>query len=197
MRYRLDVVTGPTAEPVTAAEVRTHLRIDLESEEAFLATLIPTARREIESWLGRALLPQTWDLSLAAWPAERELVLPRPPLASVTSVVWKDEDGASHTMPTADYQVDAPANNCGAIVLAKNASWPSGTLYPRWPIVIRFIAGWAAAAYVPPEICLWIRQATGYLYENRELADLASYPRQQLINYREFYYDGTESEKAD
>jgi uncharacterized phiE125 gp8 family phage protein len=192
MIYRCELLTPPADEPVTATGVRTHLRIDASSEDAYLETLIPTARRDIEKWLGRSLMRQTWKLELRAWPGMRTLVLPKPPLASVTSVVWKDEDGASHTMPTADYHVDAPSEGVGAITLADGASWPSGTLFPVWPIAVTFIAGYAAAAYVPPEISLWIKQAVGYLYENRETAKLAEYPRQQLIDYREFYYDGEE-----
>ena len=58
----------PAAEPVTVAEVKSHLRLQHASEDDLIAGLIRAAREEVERATGMALIDQTWRLVLDRWP---------------------------------------------------------------------------------------------------------------------------------
>lgn len=167
----LVLVTGPAIEPIALAEAKLHLRVDDTADDNLITALITVARERVEHITRRALITQTWDLKLEDWPSGDELRIPLPPLQSVTSVKYLDQDGAESTMDSADYIVDT-ASEPGRIVLAWDATWPSSTtLYPANPITVRFVAGYGDAGSDVPQA---IRQAMllmiGEWYENRENA---------------------------
>lgn len=65
------VATPPGAEPVTLAEARLHLKADdgVTADDTLITSLIVAARRHIEQVCERALMPQTWRVSLDAFPS--------------------------------------------------------------------------------------------------------------------------------
>ena len=77
------------------------------------------------------------------------LFLPRPPLVSVTSVIYYLTDGTPITLAAGtDYLVDTDSEP-GAIVLPYGKSWPTNTLYPLNPIRIKYVAGYPATIVAP------------------------------------------------
>lgn len=162
----LDIVTQPAVEPLTTTDAKAHLRVDSSSEDTLIASYVTAARSYYEQAIWRALVTQTWAMRLEQWPDGECMVLPKPPLQSVTSIVYTDSDGTAHTMPTSDYIVYA--QDPGRIWLAFNASWPSATLRPGPSIVITFVAGYGVAADVPEIDKQAIRLLLGHFYENRE-----------------------------
>jgi uncharacterized phiE125 gp8 family phage protein len=137
-------------------------------ESDWLNDAITAAREHVESITRRALLTQTWDYYLDAFPSKNFIKLPFGNLQSVTSIVYKDSDGTETTLTAdTDYLVETNGEGCGRIVLPYGCSWPSATLYPSNPITIRFVCGWTAAASIPKRIkqaCLMI---VANLYANR------------------------------
>lgn len=165
----LKLVTGPTVEPVSLAEAKTHLRVDIDDDDAYISGLIAAAREYLEGATRRAFLTQTWRLSLDAWPwPPAQIELPLPPLQAVNSIKYRDSDGTQTTVDSGDYIVDTDSEP-GRIVLDYGESWPSETLYPANPIQIEFEAGYGDAATDVPQ---YLRQAVlllvGHWYENRE-----------------------------
>jgi uncharacterized phiE125 gp8 family phage protein len=65
------IVTEPTVEPLTLAEVKVHLREDLTdaSNDALITTLIAVARQACEHRVQRALMLQTLEPRLTPSPA--------------------------------------------------------------------------------------------------------------------------------
>lgn len=55
--------TPPSAEPLTLAEVKAHLRLDGSDEDALLASLISTAREHLERETGLCLISSLAALS--------------------------------------------------------------------------------------------------------------------------------------
>lgn len=163
----LRVVTPPASEPVTLAEAKVHLRIDTSDEDTLVNGYIVAARQMCELESRRAFVTQTWDLSLEAWPEEGEIVLPRPPLQSVSSVTYVDSTGAPQTFASGDYLVDV-ASEPGRVILGYGKSWPSATLRPGPSIVVRFVAGYGAAGAVPQMYKQAILLMVGHYFENRE-----------------------------
>lgn len=173
MNWKL--VTPPAVEPVSLDEAKAQLRVDGDEENDFITGLIAGAREYFEEVAHRALISQTWRLSLDSWPDEIEL--PRAPLQSVTSVVYKDADGAPTTIGYTDEEgtwvsdtllVDTESEP-GRIVLAASQSWPSDELYRVNPIQITYVAGYGdEAGDVPAHMRQAIKLLIGHWYENRE-----------------------------
>ncbi|MFO7537613.1 MAG: hypothetical protein R6X32_06085 [Chloroflexota bacterium] len=163
----LAVVVPPQIEPVDLEKIRGHLRIDIGEENSELAGYISAARVMVEEQTWRALLTQTLQYRLDAWPQGREILLPRPPLQSVSSVTLHLADGSSEVWDDAAYLVD-PVAEPGRLVLGPGESWPRGTLRPAAGIVIEYVAGWPGVDAVPMPIRQAIQLMVGDWYENRE-----------------------------
>jgi uncharacterized phiE125 gp8 family phage protein len=163
----LKLITDPSAEPVTVAEAKTHLRVDHSDEDTYIGLLIKTARQWVEEYTRRAILTQTWTLSLDAVPGSR-IALPRPPLQSVTHIKFYDEADAATTVSSTFYQVDT-SGEPGRVLLKSTGYWPSVSLMrPAAGVVVTYVAGWTAAGSVPEPFKQAIKLLVGHLYENRE-----------------------------
>lgn len=171
----LRLITAPAVEPVTLTEAKLHLRVDHTDDDLLIAGLITAAREYCETWTARAFVQQTWELVIDEFPSEPDsgIVLPKPPLQSVTSVVYDDTGGIEQTVGTIDYEVDT-ASEPGWVVPSLSG-WPS-TFEGINAVRIRFVAGYAPgtnspidyAANVPASIKAAIKLHLGQLYENRE-----------------------------
>ena len=79
--------TPPTFEVVTLADAKAQVRVSHDYEDALIAGYVVAARQWVEAYTGRALCPQTWQLSMHRFPLR--VWLPRAaPLASVTFVKY-------------------------------------------------------------------------------------------------------------
>ena len=136
----LTLVTAPTAEPVTLAEAKTFLRIEHTADDAVITRAISAAREAAEQYLRCALLPQTWDYTIAH-PYRCEVRLPFGPAQSITSVISYNEAGATTTLATTAYSLSVD----GSRVMFTNA--PSAA-----KLVIRYSASLAADVATLPAL---------------------------------------------
>lgn len=163
----LRVYSEPSEEPVSLVEAKLHCRVDIDEDDLLISGLITTAREMAEMTSGRALITQTLDLYLEEWPEDEFISLPRPPLQSVTSVVYTDEDGTEQTLSTDDYSVDTHSEP-GRVALKAGKSWPSDSLQSGSPIRVRYVAGYGTVNLVPQRYKQAILLLVGHWYENRE-----------------------------
>jgi uncharacterized phiE125 gp8 family phage protein len=159
--------TGPTSEPVTVSEAKAHLRVDVSDDDALITALIVAARQAFEEINGRSLFSTTWKLILDGWPACPYIVLPRPPLASVTSVAYTDDAGTVTTWAATNYVVET-LRTPGRVHLAEGVDWPSVSLRGASPITITYVAGWATVGAIPRRYKQAVLLLVGHWYENRE-----------------------------
>lgn len=188
------VVTAPTKEPVSLAEVKGQLRLDMAStaEDTDLNRFIAAARWYYEWRTGRTIHQTTYDWVLSAFPGESYIALPRAtPLVSITSLIYKDSTGASTTVANTEYIADTDSTP-GRLVLGYNKSWPSFTPYPVSPVKVRYVAGIATASPLveaDDDIKLPILLLIGGFYENRESIVLGPNSMQQIsIQYGVEHY---------
>lgn len=167
MGFGLSLVTAPGTEPITRTEAKLHLRVDHTADDSLIDALITAARRQVEIHTGRALVTQTWDLTFDCWPCGDAIDIPLPPLQSVTSVTYYDTADAATVWSSANYQVVIDGVR-GRLVLAYGKVWPAVTLRPAAGVVVRFVAGYGAAAAVPEDVKAAIKLWLGHLYANRE-----------------------------
>lgn len=159
----LRLITGPATEPVSSTEAKLHLKVDGSTDDTLIAALITAARLLCESYQGRGYITQTWELTLDAFPAS-PFELPVAPLASVTSIKYKDKDGNETTLAASDYVLDTSAEP-GRVALADGSSWPSVSLYPVGGVKIRYVVGGASA---PANVKQAILLTVGDWYEDRQ-----------------------------
>jgi len=166
----LRLITAPPREPLWLDEAKNHLRVDTVEEDSQISRLITAARQDLDAREGRlmgvALITQTWELVLDAFPLSSEIRSPFRPLQSVASIKYDDVNGAEQTMPSADYIVDI-ASYTGRVVLAPDKSWP-GTRNVINAVRVRLAVGYGDHPGLIPET---YRQAmllmVAHLYANR------------------------------
>ncbi len=172
---RLERIVDPTEQPLSLSEVKAHLRVDYTGEDTLIGALISSATQHMEGRhgiLGRALVTQTWDYYLDAWPVEvsgrrkRRIEIPLPPLSSVTGVYYRDTEGVEQTFSAASYNVDKRAL-VGGVVLKGTAQWPAIEEHPE-AVRIRFVAGFGAASAVPEPIKQALKLLIGHWFLSRE-----------------------------
>ncbi len=161
----LALVTPPQSEPVDVEEAARHLHADLEElESEHVKGLIRVARAYAESYTRRQLVTATYALTLPEFYDEVEL--PRPPLVSVSSIAYVDENGAPQTLATTVYDVDSTSDP-GVITLADGESWPATKTQPN-AVTITFIAGYGGPLDVPENVRHAIKLLVGHFNENSE-----------------------------
>jgi uncharacterized phiE125 gp8 family phage protein len=173
MGYKLK--TAPASEPVTLAEAKLHLKIDSDtSDDDLINNLITAAREQAEKFTGRALINQTWELKMDAFPTDDDdpdsaIVLQMPPLSSVSSIYYLHAETGVNTQLSAANVYDLDTyQEPGRIILRYGQTWPAVYSVPN-AIVVTFIAGYGStASSVPSSIKAAILLIIGHLYENRE-----------------------------
>jgi uncharacterized phiE125 gp8 family phage protein len=136
----------PTVDAVTVSEAKAQVGIAaaVTAYDSQIATMLAACIEWFEQETRRAFITQTWQMTLSAFPlGDEPIILPRPPLISVTSVAYVDADGASQTLGASSYLVRTKSNP-GGIWLAYNGSWP--TTHPEEPeaVTVTYVAGYGA-----------------------------------------------------
>ena len=162
----LKLITASTALAVTLAEAKAHLRVDASDEDTLITAMITSATETAEQITGRAIMPQTWELTLDAFPDALELT--RVPAVSVTSIKYFDAAGVQQTLASNAYALDA-ADDFGFayLVPAYGTEWPV-TRDQINAVAVQYVAGYANATAVPEPIKAWIKLTLSAMFENRE-----------------------------
>lgn len=150
IQIALKLITAPAAEPVTLAEAKSQLRVDGTDDDTLITGLIKNAREYCEAFQNRAMVTQTWDLWLGAWPSGDHIEIPLPPLQSVTSVKYYGTDDTEYILAATEYDTDDKGYK-GRVALKYGKSWPTTTLRPSNAVVVRFVAGYGDAATAVPQ----------------------------------------------
>jgi uncharacterized phiE125 gp8 family phage protein len=153
----------PAIEPVTLSEAKTHLRVDGNDEDAYIASLITVARTAAEDRTGRTLITSTWRYTIDEFPDA--IPLANPPIISIVSLQYKrDSDGVIVTLDSQDYLLDN-VNQPGWVVPAFGKQWPA-TRDEINSVIVNYTAGYgSSAASVPAPLKQWILLAIGDMYD--------------------------------
>jgi hypothetical protein len=188
-RGSLELVTAPATEPATIAEAKAHARIETSADDALLGAYITGARELVERTTGRALITQTWKLTLDCWPGSRDddwwdgvrelpisygegthVEIRKAPFLAITSVVTLDESDTPTTWASSNYYVDK-RHGFGRLIKKQGVVWPTIIGRDFGAIVIAFTAGYGAnASDVPMALRQSVKDIVAHWYENREAA---------------------------
>jgi hypothetical protein len=166
MSVNLQLVTPPSAEPVTLAQAHSQLTLDtgFTTDDTMILGLITAARQYAEKYTYRAFFNQQWVRTLdhfpywycangtvnpanrADWPYYAEfwnritIDVPKPATLSLDSITYIDQTGAVQTLPAASYQTDL-ISQPARIVPTSGNYWPTVLTYLPGSVKIAFTAG--------------------------------------------------------
>lgn len=172
-RTGLTLLTAPTFEPITLAQVKDHLRIEhTKDDNHFNNVIIPAARAHVERYLRRALVKQTWMMTLMEFPGLRSPIeLPTPPLLTVDEFAYYDSTGTKKTFTAQKYFVEKDDEGT-RLTPAVGDSWPSTQSWRPAAVEVKFTCGFMdtveATAKLPPDYRAALLLWAAHLYENRE-----------------------------
>ena len=191
----LEVVTGPTIEPITINTIRDHLRLDELVDDIQINGYIIAARQWAENYTGRFFIQRTMRQWYDAHPtgfdhlqegyatghqsyftSRQYLQVASAPIISIDSIKYYNDAGTESTWDSSNYYSDI-ISDVGKIVLKDGGSFPTD-LRKQNGLAVNFTAGYGAtAATVPQAIRVAIMQYITFLYEHR--GDFERFPPPQ------------------
>lgn len=175
----VDATTG-IAEPVSLAEVKLHLRVDIPDDDALILALISSARQMAETLTNRQLLTATWNLVLDAFPGPSLMGVPagtpyslpghailiaKGPVQVVQAITYLDMNFDQITMPPQNYVVTS-TDDLTRITPIFGQIWQP-TLPQIGAVNVQFVAGYGDSTQVPEGIKHWIKLRVDSLYNQR------------------------------
>ena len=163
----LILTAGPVAEPISLDDAKFHARVDGNSEDLLIGSLLLAARLHIERSLDLALISQSWSLYLDQWPDAPFVELPLAPLIGVDAVRLYSAADTFVTLDPALFITDA-ASRRPRLARRGNQSWPLPGCAING-IEIAFTVGYGASTDdIPMPIRQALRMLVAHWYEARE-----------------------------
>ncbi len=179
----LKQTAAPAEEPVTLVEAKAQLRVVTADDDTHITRLTKVARERVEAMARRQLVTATYELTLDRFPVQSStryvssygrvlsldpILLPRPPIQSVTKVEYYDEANVKQTWAATKWQADL-RDEPGRLLPVEGESWPT-TKDRLGAVIVTYVAGYGAASAVPEVIKQAILLIVAELYERREEA---------------------------
>jgi uncharacterized phiE125 gp8 family phage protein len=177
------VVVPPTVEPVLPEEVKLFIRQFDTSLDSVLAMLIPLIRGLCEDYVNRAAMLQTLEYALNEVPTDW-VALPRPPFASLVSVIFYDSDGNPTTITNSKFDV-VTQGAYTAIKMKDDEEWPSDAARSVSAVVIQYKAGSSVVTDIPQSFRLGILTAIVACIDDPGHVDLSESAMRVLDSIRE------------
>lgn len=164
MRY------APTAvrsfQPITLAEAKAQIRQESTDDDDLITAYIASAGDYIERRIQRSLASRTWVVELSRFPDNGgEIVLPVPPIQSITSVAYYTSSVLTALTVGTDYRVNLPL---GRIRIGLGKSYWRMADYMPDAVTVTMVAGYATISEIPVAIKQATKLLVGHWYEHRE-----------------------------
>lgn len=166
MRVPVQTITGPSVEPVTLLEVKTHLRgISHSDHDDLLNGLIKSAREYVETATNRSLVTQTLAAYYKNWPDNDVFVLPQGPVQSVSTVKYTTAAGTETTYSSDNYTTELNLTPA-LVMLGYEKTWPTATLHnDEYPIEITYVAGYGTGGDIPENLKTAVKFHVEMMYD--------------------------------
>lgn len=185
-------------DPLTVAFVRDqHLRTSNgDAEDDYIAHLMRASLRIGQNATARSWIPQGWTLVADRFPSS-EFLMPMPPLLSVESIDYIDENGDPHTLTgsPAQFLVSAPSGpkaKYGRLTPLVDESWPGartqdGAVRVHFQAGYRLTAGSPQVAGIPDDLTEGRLLLIGEMYKQRSESVHAFNQNPALIRARSLF----------
>ncbi len=153
----LQILQEPAAEPLSLAEAKLHLRVDIPDDDALISALIASTRQYAETITRRAFIQQTWQYVIDSFPGpmltgvpwgktftlpQHAIEIEKSRVQQITAINFLDMSGNPQVMPAVQYVVDYSSEPC-RITPVFGQIWPI-PLPQIGACNVQFVAGYAA-----------------------------------------------------
>lgn len=157
----------PEELPVLLADAKKQCEVPTSdtAHDDHITRLIRAATSDVERYTRKALVTQTWRLSLREFPCQ--IKLPRPPLQSVESIEYVDTLGVTQTLDESLYQVSTDAKPA-IIEPAFNQVWPETRTETIEAVIVTYVAGFGDdESEIPEQYKNAIYELVAFRFMNR------------------------------
>lgn len=169
------VTDQPAFEPVSLAEAKTHLEYTGTAKNAYITSLIKTARRICEGYSGLSFVTQERSVKMDHFPALKKYIeIPYGPVQTIDSFTYIKDDGTTVTLvENTDYIADTHSGICRLFPIDDQGEvdlWPTDVKMRPNAIVINYTAGYDEAVNepLPEQAKQAMLMQIGSLFEQRE-----------------------------
>lgn len=162
--WSLEQTSAPSEQPVSISDAKHHCRIETSADDSYMSGLIKAATQRVQQMTGRQLVTATWKLRMDRW--YEVILLPRPPVQSVTSIEYTDTSGTTQTVDSGSYDADTHSEPA-RITEAWGETWPTAQNEIN-AVTVTYDAGYGTADDVPETLKQAMYLLIGHYYENRE-----------------------------
>lgn len=169
------VTEQPANEPVSLSDAKVHLEYTGTAKNAFITSLIKSARRMCEAYTGLSFVTQTRQIKMDIFPTNGGFILvPYGPVQSIESFTYLNDNGGTTTMTeNTDYVADYDSGICRLFAIDSDGeidSWPTDLRERPQAITISYIAGYDEAVNepLPEQIKQAILLQVATMFENRQ-----------------------------
>lgn len=161
---------APAAPAYSLSEVKELLRLTFTDDDAMLTALLDAASEAVEEMTGRALISQTWALTLPALASDTRVMLDRPPVQAITTITYYDGDNAQQTLDSGAYRLVKDGDKA-MVRPVDGGRWP--TMYDREDAVtITYTAGFGASyVAIPPALRTAMAILADHWFHRKEIED--------------------------
>jgi len=138
-----DAESPPADEPISTAELRDHLTLEIDAADSLLEALTLRVREYTENYLHRVLITRSATMVLPHFPG-RFVFLPFGKAQSLTSIAYVDTAGDAQALTSADWQTDFTDDERPVIIPARGTVWPVTDWESVSPLTISWQAGYGA-----------------------------------------------------
>ena len=175
------VQTVPTAEPVTVAEAKDHLRVTSTDDDTYIETLITVAREMVETYTRTIWTEQTLIIDYDQFPAEDTIEIGSDIgwVKTLESVRYFDKNDVDTLYDASNYYFDGKSKPA-RIIKKTTASYPETSTRPA----AVYIEVTTNPQYTPKAINQAILLLVGHYYENRqEVTDRKQYTIPKAVDF--------------
>ena len=197
----LQLLTPPTALPISLVEAKAHLRVDITDDDVLIGAMLGAATDFAQNLTRKQLVAARWKQVLDSFPSPsligapygKAFTLPRDaiylqrhPVTQVESIQYLDMEGVLQTMSPSDYTVDYTSDPV-RITPVFGQIWPI-PLPQIGSVWVTFDAGYAAPLTVDPvadtvSIPGWPQLAVGSVVRLSNSGGALPAPLQPLTDY--------------
>lgn len=175
MEKRVSITTAATTEPVDAAYIKLHCRIDIDDDDTWIAQRITAARIWCEKFTGKTFANTAYILKCPNWKDDSEeyLVLPKGPVNTLDTVAYRDSSGTLTQHDVDEFELDTDDSGSTRLRFKYGKTIPQ--IADAWDAVqIDYIAGPATGdeTNVDERVRQAIALVVGHWYKNRETSTL-------------------------